>query len=81
MINIRRDSFEYFLKNFFLWLSKYEIYSFVNESIIGTITGRELEKLLFNQEDESDSAVNWFTNNNTIANPNKFRAIILNKKM
>lgn len=81
MINIRRDSFEYFLKNFFLWLSKYEIYSFVNESIIGTITGRELEKLLFNQEDESDSAVNWFTNNNTIANPNKFQAIILNKKM
>ena len=81
MINIRHDSFEYFLKNFFLWLSNYEIHSFVNESIIGTITGRELEKLLFNQEDESDSAVNWFTNNNTIANPIKFQAIILNKKM
>ena len=39
-----------------------------------------MNDLLHTLEKELESAVDWFENNNMIANPDKFQAIIMNKR-
>ena len=39
-----------------------------------------LNKLLYTPRKESESAADWFKNNNMIANPDKFQTIIMNKR-
>ena len=41
---------------------------------------QNLNDLLRTLEKESESAVDWFQNNNVIANPDKSQAIIINKR-
>ena len=43
-------------------------------------TCKNLNNLLRTLGKESESAVDWFRNNNMTANPNKFQAIIMNGK-
>ena len=42
--------------------------------------GETLSKLIGTLESESNIAIDWFTKNEMIINPDKFQAIILDKK-
>ena len=63
----------------FLWLTKSDLYNFADDSNIA-VTCKNLKNLFRTYEKESESAVDWFRNNNMIANPDKFQAIIMNKR-
>ena len=39
-----------------------------------------MNDLLHTLEEESEPALDWFRNNNMIANPGKFQAFIMNKR-
>ena len=63
----------------FLWLTKSDLHNFADDNTIA-VTCKNLNDLLRTLEKESESAVDWFRNNNMIANPDKFQAIIMNKR-
>ena len=39
-----------------------------------------MKDLLHTLEKESESAVDWFKNNNMVVNPDNFQAILINKR-
>ena len=55
------------------------MHNFADDNTIA-VTCKNLNDLLRTLEKESESAVDWFRNNNMIANPDKFQAIIMNKR-
>ena len=63
----------------FLWLTKSDLHDFVDDNTIA-VTCKNLNDLLRTLEKESESELDWFKNNNMIANPDKFQAIIMNKR-
>ena len=69
--------FNIFLNDLFLCIKKSDLHNFKNTIIAtcNTLTG-----LLKTLEQESESAVSWFKQNEIIVNAYKFQAIILNKK-
>ena len=71
--------FNIFLNDLFLCIKESDLHSFADDNTItaicNTLTG--LLKIL---EQESESAVGWFKQNEMIFNADKFQAIILNKK-
>ena len=70
--------FDIFINDLFLWLITSDLHNYANDNTI-TVTCKNLNDLLFTLEKESQSAVDWFRNNNMVANPGKFQAIIMNK--
>ena len=68
-----------FINELFLWLTKSDSINFADDNTIA-LTCKNLNDLLRTLEKESESAVDWFRNNNMIANPDKFQAIIMNKR-
>ena len=70
--------FNIFINDLFLWLTKSDLHNFADDNTIA-VTCKNLNDLLRTLEKESESAVDWFKNNNMIANPDKFQAIIMNK--
>ena len=68
-----------FINNLFLWLTKSDFHNFADDNTI-TVTCKNLSDLLRTLEKESKSGVDWFRNNNNnmIANPDTFQAIIMN---
>ena len=68
-----------FMNELFLWLTKSDSINFADDNAIA-LTCKNLNLLLRTLEKESESAVDWFRNNNMIANPDKFQAIIMNKR-
>ena len=69
--------FNIFINNLYLSIKRSELHNFADDSTIAseedTIKGLT-EKL----ERERKAAIDWFKNNEMIANPDKFQAIILN---
>ena len=61
---------------FNIWLN--ESFSWLTKSDIPNLD--KLYNFVFALEDESRSDVNWLRNNDMIVSPDKFQAIILNKK-
>ena len=76
---LRPTIFNIFPNNLFLWLAKSGIHNFADDNTI-SVTCRGLEKLLRILENQSNSAINWFTSNNMIVKPNKFQSICLKQK-
>ena len=68
-----------FINDLFLWLIKSDLHNFADDNYIA-ITYKNMNDLLRALEKESESAVDWFRNNNMIANPDKFQAITMNKR-
>ena len=60
-------------------MTKSDLHNFADDNTIA-VTCKNLNDLLRTLEKESESAVDWFRNNNMIANPDKFQAIIMNKR-
>ena len=71
--------FNIFINDLFFWLTKSDLDNFADDNTIA-VTCKNLNDLLRTLEKESESAVDWFRNNNIIANPDKFQAIVMNKR-
>ena len=63
----------------FLCIKKSDLRNFADDNTI-TVTCNTLTGLLKTLEQESESAVGWFKQNEMIVNADKCQAIILNKK-
>ena len=67
----------------FLWLTKSDLHNFADDSTIA-VTCKNLNDLLSTLEKKSESTVestvDWLRKNNIIENPDKFQAIIVNKR-
>ena len=68
--------FRYYL---FLCIKKPDLHNFADDNTI-TATRNALTGLLETLEQESESAVSWFKQNEMIVNAVKFQVTILNKK-
>ena len=71
--------FNVFINGLFLWLTKSDLHNFADDNII-SVTCKDLKDLLRTLEKESESAIDCFRSNKIMANPDKFQAIIMNKK-
>ena len=60
--------FNIFINDLFLWLTKSDLHNFADDDTIA-VTCKNLNDLLHTLEKESESVVDWFKNNNMIANP------------
>ena len=60
-------------------MTKSDLHNFADDNTIA-VTWKNLNDLLRTLEKESESAVDWFSNNNMIPNADKFQAIIMNKR-
>ena len=71
--------FNIFLNDLFLCIKKSDLHSFADDNTI-TLTFNTLTRLLKTLEQESESALSWFKQNEMIVNADRFQAIILHKK-
>ena len=71
--------FNIFINDLFLWLTKSDLDNFADDNTIA-VPCKNLNNLLRTLEKESESAVDWFRNNNMIASLDKFQAIIMNER-
>ena len=71
--------FNIFINDLFLWLTKSDLHNFADDNTIAGIY-KNLNDLLRTIEKESQSAADWFRNNNMIASPDNFQAIIMNNR-
>ena len=71
--------FNIFINDLFFWLTKSDLDNFADDNTIA-VTCKNLNDLLRTIEKESESAVDWFRNNNIIANPDTFQTIVMNKR-
>ena len=71
--------FNIFLHDLFLCIKKSYLHNFADDNTI-TVTCNTLTGLLKTLEEESESTISWFKQNQMIVNADKFQAIILNKK-
>ena len=68
-----------FINELFLWLTKSDLHNIADDSTIA-VTCINPNDLLRTLEKESETAVDWFRNNNMTPNPDNFQAIIINKR-
>ena len=67
--------FNVFINDFFFLL----LHNFADDNTLSSFT-KTVSDLMKTLEDESRAAINWFSMNHMIANPDKFKAIILDKQ-
>ena len=73
------NPFNIFINDLFSWLTKSDLHSFGDNNAIA-VTCNSFNDLLHKLEKESESAEHWFINNNMIANPDKFQAIVVTNR-
>ena len=71
--------FNIFLNDLFLCIKKLDLHNFADDNTI-TATCNTLTGLLKTLEQESESAVSWFKQNEMIVNVDKFQAVIFLEK-
>ena len=71
--------FNIFINDLFLWLTKSDLHNFADDNTSAVICNNLIDHL-HTLEKESESVVDWFTNNKMMVNADKFQAIIMNKK-
>ena len=71
--------FKIFTNDFLLWIENAELHNFADDNII-SCTEKSLEELIKSLTSESEKAVQWFKENMMIVNPDKFQAIIIDRK-
>ena len=71
--------FNIFLNDLFVCIKKSDLHNFADDNTIPA-TCNTLTGLLETLEQESESAVGWFKQNEMIFNAAKFQVVILNKK-
>ena len=71
--------FNIFINDLLLSINNSELHNFADDNTI-TCTSESLEDLVRSLEIESNKATEWFKSNNMIVNPEKFQAIIIDRK-
>ena len=71
--------FNCFFNDFFYFIEKASIHNFADDNTLSMFeeTIQNLTALL---QTESNTAIEWFQNNNMMVNPGKFQAIIIDKR-
>lgn len=78
-INIGLNPYQYISKWFiFMFIQIWDVHNFDDDNTVKVIN-KEFEKHLRTLEDDSNSPVNSFRNDNFIAKPYRFQAIVLNR--
>ena len=67
------------INDLFFFIEKASMHNFADDNTLSA-WGETVSKLIDTLESESNIAINWFTKNEMIINPDKFQAIILDKK-
>ena len=70
--------FNIFINDIYLFMEKSDLHNFADDNTIASAEDT-LSALIEKLEAESQTAINWFKNNEMIVNPDKFQAIIINK--
>ena len=68
------------INDLFLCLTKSDLHNFSHDNTVAVNWKNLNDFLLHTLEKEGASEVDWFRNNNMIANPEKFQAVIMNKR-
>ena len=71
--------FNVFINDFFYFIRNASVHNFADDNTI-TSFAKSVTNLIKILEDESKAAINWFSINQMIANPDKFKAIIFDKR-
>ena len=71
--------FNIFINDLILWIEKSDLHNFADDNTI-TCSSDTIDELIRNLEEESEIATKWFTENKMIINPEKFQAIIIDRK-
>ena len=67
------------INDLFFFIEKASMHNFADDNTLSA-WGETVSKLIDTLESESNIAIDWFTKNEMIINPDKFQAIILDKK-
>ena len=70
--------FNIFFNDLLEVLKNSDIYNFADDNTI-SVASKKRDTLLERLKNESESAVNWFRNNNMIVKPDKFQLMLLQK--
>ena len=71
--------FNLFLNDLLATLKMSELYNFADDNTISTAS-KNMSNLIQTLEKESETAVDWFNQNKMIVNPEKFQAMLLQKR-
>lgn len=71
--------FNIFVNDLLLWIKNAELHNFADDNTI-SCSEKTLDKLTQSLISESEKAVEWFKDNMMIVNPEKFQAIIIDRK-
>ena len=71
--------FNLFLNDLLATLKMSELYNFADDNTISTAS-KNMSNLIQTLEKESETAVDWFNQNKMIVNPDKFQAMLLEKR-
>ena len=71
--------FNIFFNDFFFFLCNVSVYNFANDNFVSSFV-RTVNNLVHILESKSGCAINWFRDNSMIVYPDKFQAILLDKK-
>lgn len=77
-INNKYSSFENIIITIFITAPILQ--SFASEDTLSTWANTTLDDLVSIVETQRNLAIDWYTNNKVIVNPDKYQAIVLNKK-
>ena len=70
--------FNIFINDIFLWIKDADLHNFADDQTISAFANT-IQELISILEKESQNAIDWFTQNEMIINPDKSKAIIINK--
>ena len=71
--------FNIFINDLLPWTENAELHNFANDDTI-SCTGKSLEELIKSLAPESEKAVQWSKKNMMVVNPDKFQAIIIDRR-
>ena len=71
--------FNIFFNDFFFFLCNVSVHHFADNNTLSSFA-RTVKNLVTILESESSCAINWFRDNSMIVNPDKFQAILLDKR-
>ena len=66
--------------NILIWIENVELRNFANDNTIISCTEKSLKESIKNLTSESEKAVQWVKESTIIVNPDKFQAIIIDRK-
>ena len=66
--------------NILIWIENVELRNFANDNTIISCTEKSLKELIKSLTSESEKAVQWVKENTIIVKPDKFQAIIIDRK-